>query len=99
MARAALNRASAIFRFWLAGIRSSSAWSSGSSKISHHRPRGRESLGCATFQPSASDRKSTRLNSSHVAISYAVFCLKKKINTDETLWEDLIDTNYTSVLS
>src|SRR5690554_1994259 len=27
-----------------------------------------------------SDRKSTRLNSSHVRISYAVFCLKKKIN-------------------
>src|SRR5439155_27218108 len=27
---------------------------------------------------SSSDRKSTRLNSSHVAISYAVFCLKKK---------------------
>src|SRR5690625_3346535 len=26
----------------------------------------------------AVDRKSTRLNSSHVAISYAVFCLKKK---------------------
>src|SRR5437870_11132532 len=26
------------------------------------------------------DRKSTRLNSSHVAISYAVFCLKKKQN-------------------
>src|SRR5207253_10289326 len=32
-----------------------------------------------TNQPaSAGDRKSTRLNSSHVAISYAVFCLKKK---------------------
>src|SRR5690625_7600003 len=28
--------------------------------------------------PPAGDRKSTRLNSSHVAISYAVFCLKKK---------------------
>src|SRR5207253_10833857 len=28
--------------------------------------------------PVARDRKSTRLNSSHVAISYAVFCLKKK---------------------
>src|SRR6266508_1599817 len=28
----------------------------------------------------ALDRKSTRLNSSHVAISYAVFCLKKKKN-------------------
>src|SRR2546427_165812 len=30
----------------------------------------------ATFQ--ATDRKSTRLNSSHSQISYAVFCLKKK---------------------
>src|SRR5690625_892143 len=29
---------------------------------------------------SSGDRKSTRLNSSHVAISYAVFCLKKKTN-------------------
>src|SRR5438067_10183368 len=28
--------------------------------------------------PRISDRKSTRLNSSHVSISYAVFCLKKK---------------------
>src|SRR5690606_41361255 len=28
--------------------------------------------------PFAADRKSTRLNSSHVKISYAVFCLKKK---------------------
>src|SRR5439155_4162692 len=28
------------------------------------------------------DRKSTRLNSSHVAISYAVFCLKKKKTQD-----------------
>src|SRR3989442_2968795 len=27
------------------------------------------------------DRKSTRLNSSHVRISYAVFCLKKKMST------------------
>src|SRR5260221_5313539 len=27
------------------------------------------------------DRKSTRLNSSHTVISYAVFCLKKKINS------------------
>src|SRR5690625_5327348 len=32
-----------------------------------------------TFDESLLDRKSTRLNSSHVAISYAVFCLKKKI--------------------
>src|SRR5690606_40868514 len=31
--------------------------------------------------PGLLDRKSTRLNSSHVKISYAVFCLKKKIKT------------------
>src|ERR1039457_1756977 len=30
------------------------------------------------FDPEALDRKSTRLNSSHLVISYAVFCLKKK---------------------
>src|SRR5690554_7477103 len=32
---------------------------------------------------SSPDRKSTRLNSSHVRISYAVFCLKKKKNTND----------------
>src|SRR5438309_9001273 len=32
---------------------------------------------CEDYQP-APDRKSTRLNSSHSSISYAVFCLKKK---------------------
>src|SRR5689334_24275880 len=31
----------------------------------------------------ARDRKSTRLNSSHSSISYAVFCLKKKKNRNE----------------
>src|SRR5947209_14633632 len=31
-----------------------------------------------TVLPNESDRKSTRLNSSHANISYAVFCLKKK---------------------
>src|SRR2546430_9626838 len=35
-------------------------------------------------QPAGADRKSTRLNSSHSQISYAVFCLKKK-RRDETL--------------
>src|SRR3989442_8828248 len=34
----------------------------------------------------ARDRKSTRLNSSHVRISYAVFCLKKKITKAGGLW-------------
>src|SRR5437870_9159164 len=35
----------------------------------------------ARQQRDLEDRKSTRLNSSHVAISYAVFCLKKKKTT------------------
>src|SRR5262245_64206877 len=33
----------------------------------------------ATYARALEDRKSTRLNSSHLGISYAVFCLKKKI--------------------
>src|SRR6266498_2662763 len=37
----------------------------------------RQSTGAASM-PAYIDRKSTRLNSSHVRISYAVFCLKKK---------------------
>src|SRR5437870_10277113 len=48
-------------------------------RVSHHwwRGGGREDGGPHEGS-SGSDRKSTRLNSSHVAISYAVFCLKKK---------------------
>src|SRR2546430_10739590 len=38
------------------------------------------------------DRKSTRLNSSHSQISYAVFCLKKKnLSDDEAQGERLLD--------
>ena len=39
---------------------------------------GRFSLGTSFIAEGRRDRKSTRLNSSHVVISYAVFCLKKK---------------------
>src|SRR5690349_1415172 len=42
----------------------------------HHRERER----AGELQVANQDRKSTRLNSSHVEISYAVFCLKKKKN-------------------
>src|SRR5256886_2801684 len=42
-------------------------------RASTGRPRASDRLGTA-----AADRKSTRLNSSHSQISYAVFCLKKK---------------------
>src|SRR5438034_7431049 len=38
------------------------------------------------FEP-VSDRKSTRLNSSHTVISYAVFCLKKKKQENDTTSE------------
>src|SRR5438874_6135121 len=34
------------------------------------------------------DRKSTRLNSSHVEISYAVFCLKKKKKKKNKIWKE-----------
>src|SRR5699024_12686793 len=37
--------------------------------------------------PLPEDRKSTRLNSSHVSISYAVFCLKKKTYNHEPVSE------------
>src|SRR5260221_10686892 len=39
--------------------------------------------------PSCKDRKSTRLNSSHTVISYAVFCLKKK--KKKTLKVDVLE--------
>src|SRR3712207_8330699 len=46
------------------------------------RPHGhlRLSWNVAASTPPCGDRKSTRLNSSHANISYAVFCLKKKLN-------------------
>src|SRR5699024_11351204 len=39
-------------------------------------------VGQLSALPGSRDRKSTRLNSSHVSISYAVFCLKKKKETE-----------------
>src|SRR6266851_8773138 len=47
------------------------------------RSRHQHAFGClrrirATLEGWVGDRKSTRLNSSHITISYAVFCLKKK---------------------
>src|SRR3712207_8468547 len=61
------------------------------------KPRGEpltghtEAVEAVAFSPegellaSARDRKSTRLNSSHANISYAVFCLKKKTQISSTL--------------
>src|SRR3712207_7791498 len=44
--------------------------------------------------PSGQDRKSTRLNSSHANISYAVFCLKKKKSTTCFITNSLHNLNY-----
>src|SRR3712207_8637501 len=55
--------------------------------LRQQRPRCRQEFGVSARvlhlrslspSPSTEDRKSTRLNSSHANISYAVFCLKKK---------------------
>src|SRR3712207_8596731 len=56
----------------------------------HRRDRDGEPAGLARGRPASprppsADRKSTRLNSSHANISYAVFCLKKKNNTTTTI--------------
>src|SRR2546429_1209458 len=51
--------------------------------IARERPSGKQWAGaCGALLLSSVDRKSTRLNSSHGYISYAVFCLKKKKNED-----------------
>src|SRR3712207_9468815 len=47
----------------------------------HRRPQGHRGPG---RHRARADRKSTRLNSSHANISYAVFCLKKKKNPSAT---------------
>src|SRR2546430_10940110 len=46
------------------------------------------------FSLFALDRKSTRLNSSHSQISYAVFCLKKKNFNARSLYRPKSDTDY-----
>src|SRR5439155_7868861 len=60
----------------------------------------RQGIGAANgsvVQPGLSDaeidRKSTRLNSSHVAISYAVFCLKKKKKNANAIHQRCVKTD------
>src|SRR5437867_5765062 len=50
----------------------------------HARSRKIPVITCAVALPMIEDRKSTRLNSSHRTISYAVFCLKKKKKENTT---------------
>src|SRR5690349_23191831 len=60
--------------YGLAGVSGHSGWFG--SGLGWHAAGGGEVL-------ARGDRKSTRLNSSHVEISYAVFCLKKKTKTQK----------------
>src|SRR5690625_7127418 len=59
----------------------SAIWSlpaTGEARVLASAPGGLSVMGLAEDGSVLADRKSTRLNSSHVASSYAVFCLKKK---------------------
>src|SRR3712207_6909761 len=50
----------------------------GDAAVAVHDPLGQPGGPRGVDDPQRGDRKSTRLNSSHANISYAVFCLKKK---------------------
>src|SRR6266849_8494725 len=60
--------------------------------------RDRQSASCMRFAvskvwpPNETDRKSTRLNSSHEWSSYAVFCLKEKIAGQIVLTSEIVDS-------
>src|SRR5690242_21030704 len=62
-----------------------------------HTRRGSADGDSVARRPVNEDRKSTRLNSSHMSISYAVFCLKKKKNKKYLSTCDLV-TNHTPFL-
>src|ERR1039458_10759766 len=70
---AALARLAAADVFLAAGLRAGFSRSASCSRVAVFHSRSR------------SDRKSTRLNSSHLGISYAVFCLKKKTRTHRSM--------------
>src|SRR2546422_3953824 len=66
------------------------------SQAAQHRPDEREPdqrLAVLHRLPPPPDRKSTRLNSSHGYISYAVFCLKKKKNKRQNHRRQIRDTH------
>src|SRR5256885_10922495 len=53
-------------------------------------------FGAVKLQKQGGDRKSTRLNSSHLVISYAVFCLKKKKKHRQSLTNSLFQPKRTT---
>src|SRR5256885_11088126 len=66
-----------LFRSQPAAPQAQAAWAACTKLASRQRDSKRADLDRPAFSL-LGDRKSTRLNSSHLVISYAVFCLKKK---------------------
>src|SRR5438034_5013759 len=64
------------------GLRRGAARLRSSCRASFHGRTAGPAPSVGGLRRGAADRKSTRLNSSHTVISYAVFCLKKKKNKD-----------------
>src|SRR5437879_10692623 len=60
--------------------------------VAHSQRQG----GAAAYIDAEQDRKSTRLNSSHRCISYAVFCLKKKTQNPQLI-SRIHDTKYRNI--
>src|SRR2546427_5916361 len=76
-------------------------WKMLTTKLRHSLKRTRR---CAkkvssSMAMSLQDRKSTRLNSSHSQISYAVFCLKKKKKQTQTRQSDILRRRHPQVHS
>src|SRR3989449_4158045 len=83
-----VNERSSVLHFYFAGAETIAPFGhSGRSRCIGNQHR---SIGSLGFQKELHhrDRKSTRLNSSHGYISYAVFCLKKKKKIDTNLTTD-----------
>src|SRR3712207_6907167 len=77
-----------LFRSKSAGATSGQPVNRASASYPHTSPRSRSTIGWK-------DRKSTRLNSSHANISYAVFCLKKKKKKNFLLMlQDLLNPHH-----
>src|SRR3712207_7301692 len=71
-----------LFRSWSSFIPGNGDAIQAHGRVTLYEPRGEYQLRVDLVQP---DRKSTRLNSSHANISYAVFCLKKSRDTAHSM--------------
>src|SRR5690349_23121614 len=79
--RSALFPYTTLFRSFIDDLARTAAADPVKFRLDHlNDPRAKDVIALAAERFGWADRKSTRLNSSHVESSYAVFCLKKKIH-------------------